>query len=190
VPATCASLNLQVGPAPDGCGGIIQCGTCPCAYAPGCYNAVTNPPDAWMRWDCCLGPGTCTPLTCAEQGITSGPAGDGCGNVLNCDPDPCAACGGGCPPCKPRTCAALGYNCGTWDDWCGGTLDCGTCDDCISCNNGVCGGTLVSLCVPTTCADAGVACGPAPDGCSGFLDCGSCPAPLTCVQGTCLPACM
>ncbi|MGZ3473515.1 MAG: tryptophan synthase alpha chain, partial [Polyangiales bacterium] len=64
-----------------------------------------------------------------------GPAGDGCGNIIDCGT--CVApetCGGGgvageCgkPACTPTTCATLGYNCGLAADGCGGILDCGTC---------------------------------------------------------------
>src|SRR5690242_12181098 len=37
------------------------------------------------------GPTNCKPLTCAEQGIECGPAGDGCGGLI---PD-CGTCGAG-----------------------------------------------------------------------------------------------
>ncbi|HSQ64556.1 MAG TPA: hypothetical protein VLM85_15135, partial [Polyangiaceae bacterium] len=55
----------------------------------------------YMIWDLasCVPPPpspSCTPLTCAQQNVQCGPAGDGCGNLLNCGP--CVApqtCGGG-----------------------------------------------------------------------------------------------
>jgi hypothetical protein len=71
----------------DGCGNVINCGTCPqgeiCGgMTPGqCYK----PP--------------CTPKTCAQLGYNCGQALDGCGNVINCGT--CNApqtCGGGTPP--------------------------------------------------------------------------------------------
>ena len=44
-------------------------------------------------------PATCSPLTCTQQGISCGPAGDGCGNPLDCgsctNPQTCG--GGGVP---------------------------------------------------------------------------------------------
>jgi hypothetical protein len=42
-------------------------------------------------------PPSCTPLTCASQGIQCGPAGDGCGNLIpTCGPCPTSqTCGGG-----------------------------------------------------------------------------------------------
>ncbi len=88
-PITCASQGVICGPAGDGCGGQLDCGTC------------TTP-------DTCGGGGTpgtcghvnmCVPLTCAQQNIGCGPAGDGCGNLLDCGP--CVApqtCGGGGTP--------------------------------------------------------------------------------------------
>ncbi len=127
VPKTCADLGYDCGLAGNGCGGVIDCGTC---TAPG---------------DTCGGGGiagkcghpttTCTPRTCAELGLECGPAGDGCGNLLNCGTCvPPATCGGGgvpgkcgAPSCTPTTCSKLGYDCGLAADGCGGTLDCGTC---------------------------------------------------------------
>ena len=55
----------------------------------------------YMIWDlasCVPGPPTpsCTPITCADQNIGCGPAGDGCGNELQCGPcTPPLTCGGG-----------------------------------------------------------------------------------------------
>jgi hypothetical protein len=77
----------------------------------------------------------CTPLTCADQGIGCGPAGDGCGGPLDCGP--CATgqyCGGGGPgkcgnqsSCTPQTCAGQGVECGQAGDGCGNLLECGNC---------------------------------------------------------------
>jgi hypothetical protein len=98
--------------------------------------------------------GPCTPQSCADQGIDCGPAGDGCGNTIQCGT--CNApqtCGGGgtygqcgypdAGSCTPRTCGQLGYNCGTDGDGCGGAIDCGTCTPPAICGGGgkpnVCG---------------------------------------------------
>src|SRR5260221_10294963 len=32
----------------------------------------------------CVTPSTCAPKTCAQQGATCGPIGDGCGNIEQC----------------------------------------------------------------------------------------------------------
>lgn len=97
----------------------------------------------YMIWDLasCVPPPPkpmCTPLTCQQQNIQCGPAGDGCGGLLQCGN--CMnnqVCGGGgqygqcgapdAGKCIPKTCQDLGLNCGPAGDGCGGLLDCGTC---------------------------------------------------------------
>ncbi len=72
-PRTCAAQNIECGPAGDGCGNEIQCGSCPSGMSCGgggpgkCGTTVV-----------------CQPESCASQNIACGPAGDGCGNVLQC----------------------------------------------------------------------------------------------------------
>ncbi len=91
VPQTCKQERIGCGTAGVGCGNLIQgctftlpvtcggCGTpCQCGILDG---------------------GTCVALTCAEQNINCGPAGDGCGNLLMCGT--CSGtqtCGGGGTP--------------------------------------------------------------------------------------------
>ena len=127
-------------------------------------NAMTSQEKAleYMIWDLasCVPPPpkpACTPLTCAQQNIACGPAGDGCGNLLNCGT--CSSnqtCGGGgygqcgvpdAGSCTPMTCAQLGFNCGPAGDGCGNLLDCGTCtlpDTCGGAGqSGVCGHVTV-----------------------------------------------
>jgi hypothetical protein len=99
-------------------------------------------------------PTNCTPQTCAHEGIGCGPAGDGCGGLLQCGA--CKApqtCGGGgaygqcgypdAGTCTPRTCAELGFNCGANGDGCGNQIFCGTCTAPQVCGGGgnpsVCG---------------------------------------------------
>jgi hypothetical protein len=95
----------------------------------------------------------CNKTTCAAQSIQCGPAGDGCGGLLDCGPcPPGQTCGGGGVPglcgslCIPKTCAALGFNCGLAGDGCGGQLDCGVCSPPNTCGGGgdpnVCGGSI------------------------------------------------
>jgi hypothetical protein len=86
-PLTCAKQGFTCGAAGDGCGGVIQCGTC-------------TPPDT------CGGGGTpsqcgtgCVPETCAKLGVHCGPAGDGCGGIIQCGTcTPPDSCGGGGTP--------------------------------------------------------------------------------------------
>jgi hypothetical protein len=69
----------------------------------------------------------CTPLDCASQGITCGPASDGCGNQLNC-----GSCGGGCTPIPCETsCVNQGLVCATTKDTTY-ALDCPQPDGCGS----------------------------------------------------------
>ena len=93
----------------------------------------------------------CSAKTCAQQAISCGPAGDGCGNLLSCGT--CATgktCGGGgtpgvCgsgTPCVPRACAAQDIDCGPGSDGCGAKLDCGACatgQACGAASPGKCG---------------------------------------------------
>src|SRR5688572_28506693 len=83
-PLSCADQALECGPAGDGCSNIIQCGTCADGLRCGGPGAPSK----------CVAPngdgGVCTPRTCADQGLESGPSGDGCGGVIEC-----GTCSGG-----------------------------------------------------------------------------------------------
>lgn len=72
-PKTCASQQIECGPASDGCGNLLQCGTCTMGQTCG-----GNGPGK------CGTSSSCMPLSCAAQGIECGQAGDGCGNAINC----------------------------------------------------------------------------------------------------------
>ena len=86
---------------------------------------------------------TCTSESCAQQGINCGPAGDGCGNLIQCGTCPAGeTCGGGGTPsvcgssCDPKSCAAQGIQCGPAGDGCGNSLSCGTCPAGQTCGAG------------------------------------------------------
>ncbi|HEX7667672.1 MAG TPA: hypothetical protein VF407_24255, partial [Polyangiaceae bacterium] len=89
------------------------------------------------------GTGSCKPLTCADLGDTCGPAGDGCGNVIDCGtctaPETCGGGGlpskcGGTAGCVPKTCGELGLECGPAGDGCGNLItSCGTCTGAAIC---------------------------------------------------------
>lgn len=82
-------------------------------------------------------PELCKKLTCADQNIKCGPAGDGCGGILQ-DCGTCPAgerCGGPNAPsqcvkpsvgtgCTPKTCGDQGIECGQAGDGCGGIITC------------------------------------------------------------------
>jgi hypothetical protein len=194
-PKTCAELGATCGPQGDGCGGVIDggCGTCTGGQTCGGGGPGTG--------STCGGSGACVPKTCAEQGIGCGPAGDGCGNTINCYPDDAGACpsgqtcGGGGPfkcgtgtfpdgggivdggACVPTTCAV--GQCGPTNDGCGHELDCPGCGA-----GGICGyptpffcgyppdgGADGGFCVAKTCASQGLTCGFAGDGCGNVINC-------------------
>ena len=91
----------------------------------------------------CVQPYTalCTPTTCAAAKVACGPAGDGCGSLLECGACPTGEfCGGGGPgqcgtalSCKPATCASQGIECGPAGDGCGNMLNCGSCSTGLVC---------------------------------------------------------
>ncbi len=91
-PRTCADQAIQCGPASDGCGEALDCGTCPS----GQYCGGGGPGK-------CGTSSNCTPQTCKDQGIQCGPAGDGCGDALDCGNCPTGEICGGSGPGKCGT---------------------------------------------------------------------------------------
>ncbi len=198
-PITCQSQHITCGPASDGCGGLIPggCGVCtpPATCGGGGVPGQCGSPDG----------GACTPQTCQQQGITCGPAGDGCGNQIpggcgTCSPP--QTCGGGGIPgqcgypdggtCQSETCAQQGIFCGPAGDGCGNLIpSCGTCTAPQTCGGcgipGQCCAPDAGSCTPKSCADQGIQCGTASDGCGNVLSCPPCPTGQSCnlQTGTC-----
>ncbi len=189
---TCAMVNAHCGPIGDGCGGVIQCGTCKAPETCGGGGVLSN----------CGGSMGCVARTCQSLQADCGPASDGCGHLLECGSCPAGkACGVGgkpnvCAPingghdgggvaCIAKTCAELGYNCGPAGDGCGNLLQCGSCAAGQACGNGgkpgVCG--PIDDCTPRTCAQDNYNCGMSGDGCGGTINCGTCTAPDICGGG-------
>ncbi len=199
---TCHDLGYDCGPAADGCGGLLQCGTC---AAPSICGG-----GGFDKCDVLIDGGTCVAKTCQDLKLDCGAAGDGCGGTIQCGtcnaPELCGGggfdkCGVPAPPllpdggpapvCNPKTCQQLGYGCGDNGDGCGGVIQCGTCPApqfCGAAGPSVCGvgpGLLPDGgCIPRTCQDLGFDCGPAGDGCGGALQCGTCTAPNVCGGGS------
>ncbi len=187
-PRTCAQLNVNCGPQGDGCGGVVECGTCAakevCGAAGPSKCGKPNP--------------GCVPKTCPQLGATCGKQGDGCGEIIDCGgctaPQICggggtpSACGGGGPTdgggnCTPTKTTCATGECGPIADGCGGLIMCGGCAVPDTCGGGtvasMCGGG--NACTPRTCASVGANCGPVGDGCGKLLQCGaSCPSPQIC----------
>ncbi len=192
VPETCTELRVDCGPMGDGCGGVIQCGSC---KAPQTCGGGGTP-------SVCGGNNNCVAKTCSDWSYDCGPASDGCGGLIQCGscsaPQTCGGGGmasvcGGDSGCVPMGCGAAGVGCGPIGDGCGGLVQCGNCTTPETCGGagvpGQCGDGLTdagdggSSCIPKTCAGLSINCGPAGDGCGGQLDCGACTAPQTCGGG-------
>ncbi len=193
---TCADLGTNCGPVADGCGAIVECGTCSAPEICGGGGKAST-----------CGTAACTKKTCADLAATCGKQGDGCGGLIDCGTCTApASCGGGGVPnecgisgadggvCTPKKCADMGYNCGPVADGCGGLATCGTCTVAgESCGGGgkpnVCGGST-STCLKKTCTDWGANCGPVSDGCGGLTaSCGTCTSPATCGGGGAASVC-
>ena len=147
-PTTCVAAGAQCGTIQDGCGGVLDCGSCPAGQTCGGGGGPNV-----------CGNGPCVPATTCAPGLDCGVVPDGCGGTIDCGT--CSmgqTCGGGGMPnrcgCTPTTCAAQGATCGTLPDGCGGTLDCGTCVSPQTCG----GGGVANQC-------GGGACGALQQGC-------------------------
>lgn len=179
-PKTCTQMAATCGKVADGCGGLLDCGTCTSPLICG-GGGVANQCGNY-----------CTRTTCGAQGANCGIIADGCGGTLECgDCTLPAVCGGGgtsnvcgTPACTPRSCGDLGAECGAISDGCGGTVSCGNCVAPETCGGGgvpnACG---TGTCTPASCGAA--KCGFVGDGCGGTVSCGTCAADQACVAGVC-----
>jgi hypothetical protein len=106
IPGTCVQHGATCGPVADGCGGVLNCGTCTGQEKCG---GGGQPSVCGTSAD----GGVCVPRTCAAQDISCGPAGDGCGGLISCGsctaPETCggggepSVCGGGSSPADAAT---------------------------------------------------------------------------------------
>ena len=122
------------------------------AFPAECPGGALNQQEAILEFmifdlSACVQPYTpvCTPTTCQALGIECGPAGDGCGGLINGSTD--GGTGTGCGVCTTGTCGG------------GGPGKCGT----------------TVTCMPESCTSQGIQCGPAGDGCGNVIQCGNCP---------------
>jgi hypothetical protein len=177
-PAKTCPAGQDCGYAPDGCGGLVACGTC----TNGDICGVGDPP---VPNKC--GKVTCTPLTACPQGQQCGYASDGCNGVIDCGMCPSGQtcvngkCGSG--SCTPKTCDDQGIECGSAGDMCGSLIQCPACPTGQTCIAGKC---TPSTCQPQSCDDQGIQCGAAADGCGHAIpSCGVCASGQLCIAGKC-----
>ncbi|WP_174464801.1 hypothetical protein [Myxococcus sp. CA039A] len=177
-PTTCQAQGKNCGALADGCGGTLNCGTCPSGQSCGA-GGVAN---------VCA----CTPIPQATA--CNGKCGlvpNGCNGSWNCGG--CAGtqtCGGGGTPnvcgctALPQSTVCAGKNCGTVSDGCGGSYSCGgSCSGANTCG----GGGTPNVCGCAVYEDAcdGRECGTASNGCGGTVNCGSCSGGAYCRAGVC-----
>lgn len=211
---TCAKLGAGCGQAPDGCGGVLECGTCPAGQF--CGGKGPN----------VCGTDPCVNKTCAEGNASCGYASNGCGSVIDCgtckDGEVCEirvdsqfcrfeGCnntdfcqsrklksGWHCDISTRVRCAEQG-ECGVVAE----RVDCGA----QGCSNGACGTACVTPCQGHCGSYQGCSCGDCPTdsdcidnvckvdcqkACYGYCGtlngcaCGSCTSPDTCVSNKCV----
>lgn len=207
VPSTCVQLEAECGSVKDGCGGVLECGTCPAGKT--CGGSAANK----------CGDAACTPKTCAQLGASCGQVSDGCASLLDCGwctaPESCGGggfenqCGCTCSlphavaECGPNGCRVVSCVAG-WEDCNASAVDgcetdvtndtsnCGGCDTKCALPNAVSacktGKCAVGLCT----ADWGDCDGAAQNGCEINLltskqNCGGCDAECfgLCTEGEC-----
>ena len=134
IPTSCAAKGAECGSIPDGCGGVVECGSCDADLF--CGGAGPNK----------CGTTPCVAHTCASWRRPAAQTSDGCGKVLDCGT--CTApetCGGGGAEnacgCTPRRAPIRVPQCGTISDGCGNQPVCGVCTLPAVCSNNSCGCT-------------------------------------------------
>ena len=80
---TCASQNAMCGPIGDGCGGTIDCGSCPMGETCGGGGTLFQCGSGGGGGSG-SGSGSCTPRTCMQAGADCGIVADGCGGTITC----------------------------------------------------------------------------------------------------------
>lgn len=101
-PKSCAQMGAQCGTVSDGCGRLLECGTCPAGQT--CGGGGPNQ----------CGTEECVPRSCVQLNASCGQVSDGCSEVLACGdcvaPQTCG--GGGIPNACGLTCAPPTKKCG------------------------------------------------------------------------------
>jgi hypothetical protein len=205
-----ACTGKECGFTTDGCGGMIECGSCAQGSACGVKTAFKCDLNTITNANSC----PAKIASCASVGAQCGKIGNGCGGLIDCDAElgGCtggAVCGANNMPqkcgtlaaCTPKTAAqACPGNCGLVSDGCGLLIDCSQitayqCPAGKACGAGgvanQCGDATASGCQPVTqqVACGGTQCGLAGDGCTASYSCGTCTSNQICTNGSCVAAC-
>jgi hypothetical protein len=169
----------------DGCGGTIDCGSCPTQTDGGSGGTAdaSAPPDS--STGSCQNPLTCQNYEQAAGHPLCGSYDDGCGNKMFCG-DGCQSDGGGSgstdasatdggASCQPAPVQCAPTDCTTKFDGCKDVFCFAGCDGSGGGGGSADGGTGAvdaGPCVPQTCASYLPKCGGVfPDGCGGLIDC-------------------
>jgi hypothetical protein len=178
-PQTCSSLGYNCGTASDGCGGMLNCGSCGSNQTCTANKCVANCAshaskkcdNGNLYWynscgikeelaqNCGVNENTssyqCSNTWIQQKTITKGCANNACfaNPVWN----------------NAQDCSATNQTCSNG-----------------SCVSSAATSTLPIICTPKTCADLGYFCGTALDGCGGTLNCGICSNNNTCYKGACV----
>jgi hypothetical protein len=143
--------GVECGYISNGCGGIVNCGSCPTGQGCGVYG-IANRCEAYLP-----------PDECVVLGRNCGKITSVCGGTLDCGTCPtgqqCNSNGVCGPPCVPKVCADFApKQCGAFPDSCNGTVSCpcsggalcktdGTCcTNTATCATGSCNTTLTNTC--------------------------------------------
>ncbi len=118
---TCDDYGAECGVVDDGCGQLLQCGTC--------------------DDDALCTSGTCVTPTAPQACVPGADVACACGGAL-VGAQTCLADGSGFDACRcdcdALDCADYGAECGVVDDGCGSLLQCGGCDADEVCADGTC----------------------------------------------------
>ncbi len=165
-PTTCAAQLVLCGTIPDGCGGTLNCGTCPCPCGtPGCEpcppcSATTDCATTQIGHVCLSGACGCNTDTDCPAGLTCNPVLHTCGGGTLVTSSSCPSGQKLCPPMltgpvpHPNSYCIPSSGCCTTND-CPNNLVCAD-------NQCVCGGATSATpnpCGSTCCSLLGTCCG-------------------------------
>jgi hypothetical protein len=194
-PQSCAAQGKTCGPTLDGCGTVLNCGSCPEGWQCNEYGNCTQVctalvPQCGTYYDSCGNPREapscpegyqCQNNSCVYCPVENPPQcgwyQDNCGNWQHAGgcPDGFECTGGICN----QVCTALVPQCGIYYDSCGHPRDAGGCPEGQQCINNSC----------SACTANPPQCGWYQDSCGNWYDAGGCGEGWECNNGTCTQVC-